>query len=267
MSMTEAAVMPRKSTPFLSRKARERLLQFVSPIGLLVIWQIMVMAGVWDARFIPMPTSIFARFYEMILSGELWYHVSVTLYRVSIGFVLGIVPAIVFGLLIAMFKPVRLFFEPLVAAIYPIPKVALMPVFLLVFGFGDSSKIAMVAFSAFFPVMINTAGGASNIDKIYIDVARNCQASLWMMFSRVVFFGALPMIMTGVRIAVATSLIVLVAAEFVASDSGIGNLIWTSWEILQVDRMFVGIVTIGLIGLITSALLREVERLILPWKP
>lgn len=264
---TDAGVIQRTSAPILSTKARERFLQFLSPIGLLAVWQIMVMSGIWDARFVPAPSSIFVRFYEMILNGQLWHHVSITLYRVSLGFTLGVVPAIVFGLLIAMFRPIRLFFEPLVAAVYPIPKVALMPVFLLAFGFGDSSKIAMVAFSAFFPVIINTASGASNIDKIYIDVARNCQASSWTMFSRVIFFGALPMIMTGVRIAVATSFIVLVAAEFVASDSGIGNLIWTSWEVLQVDRMFVGIVTIGIIGLVTSALLREVERLVLPWKP
>ena len=97
-------------------------------------------------------------------------------------------------------------------------------------------------------------------------MARNYGASNYVMFTRVVFFGALPLIFAGLRIAVAVSFIVLVAAEFVASKTGIGYLIWNSWELLQVDYMFVGIVVIGIIGLVTSALLQEIERKCIPWK-
>ena len=113
----------------------------------------------------------------------------------------------------------RIFFDPLIAALFPIPKIALMPLLLLAFGFGDASKIALVAIAVFFPVIVNTYVGAANIEKIYWDVARNYGASQTVMFRRIVFFGALPMIFAGLRIALAVSFIVLVAAEFVATKS------------------------------------------------
>ena len=167
----------------------------------------------------------------------------------------------------AMFKPVRIFIDPLIAALFPIPKIALMPLLLLAFGFGDASKIALVAIAVFFPVIVNTYVGAANIEKIYWDVAKNYGASQTVMFTRIVFFGALPMIFAGLRIALAVSFIVLVAAEFVATKSGLGYLIWNSWELLRGRRRCsVGIVTIGILGLITSALFQELERKVIPWK-
>jgi NitT/TauT family transport system permease protein len=250
----------------LSPKTRERVLYLISPIGLLVLWQLLLMAGFGDRRFIPAPTDIAVRFWALIQTGELASHTGVTLMRVLAGYVIGAVPAIVVGLLMAMFKPVRIFFDPLIATLFPIPKIALMPLLLLALGFGDASKIALVAIAVFFPVTVNTYVGAANIEKIYWDVAKNYGASQTVLFTRVVFFGALPMIFAGLRIALAVSFIVLVAAEFVATKSGIGYLIWNSWELLQVDIMFVGIVTIGILGLITSALFQEIERKVIPWK-
>jgi ABC-type nitrate/sulfonate/bicarbonate transport system permease component len=250
----------------LSTKARERLLYLISPIGLLLVWQILLELGIGDRRFIPAPSDIAVRFVRLIASGELEWHVVVTLYRVFAGFVIGSVPAVAVGLLMAMFRPVRIFVDPLIAALFPIPKIALMPLLLLAFGFGDASKIALVAIAVFFPVVVNTYTGASNIEKIYWDVARNYGASQAVLFTRIVFFGALPTIFAGLRIALAVSFIVLVASEFVASKTGIGYLIWNSWELLQVDTMFVGIVTVGILGLITSVLFQEVERKVIPWK-
>jgi len=249
-----------------SNKARERILYLISPIGLLAIWQVLLMLGFGDRRFIPTPSDIAVQFWAMTVSGELGWHVSVTLYRVAMGFVIGTVPGIAMGLFMAMFRPVRIFFDPLIAALFPIPKIALMPLLLLAFGFGDASKVALVAIAVFFPVIINTYAGASNIEKIYWDVAKNYGASQSIVFRRVVFFGALPMIFAGLRIALAVSFIVLVAAEFVATKSGIGYLIWNSWELLRVDVMFVGIVTIGILGLIVSAIFQEIERKVIPWK-
>jgi ABC-type nitrate/sulfonate/bicarbonate transport system permease component len=250
----------------LSPNTRDRLLYLISPIGLLLLWQLLLMAGFGDRRFIPAPTDIAVRFWALIQNGELALHTGVTLMRVFAGYVIGAVPAIVVGLLMAMFKPVRIFFDPLIATLFPIPKIALMPLLLLALGFGDASKIALVAIAVFFPVTVNTYVGAANIEKIYWDVAKNYGASQTVLFTRIVFFGALPMIFAGLRIALAVSFIVLVAAEFVATKSGIGYLIWNSWELLQVDIMFVGIVTIGILGLITSALFQEIERKVIPWK-
>ena len=250
----------------LSSKTQERLLYLISPIGLIALWQVLLMLGIGDRRFVPAPSDIALRYWQMIASGELAYHSAVTLYRVFAGFFLGIVPAVAAGLLMAMFRPVRIFFDPLIASLFPIPKIALMPLLLLAFGFGDASKIALVAIAVFFPVVVNTYTGAANIERIYWDVAKNYGASQMVMFTRIVFFGALPTIFAGLRIALAVSFIVLVAAEFVATKSGLGYLIWNSWELLQVDIMFVGIVTIGVLGLITSALFQEIERKVIPWK-
>src|SRR5437762_4548089 len=224
------------------------------------------MACIGDRRFIPAPSDIALRYWQMLASGELLWHVSVTLSRVLLGFLLGIVPGVAAGLLMAMFRPVRIFFDPLIATLFPIPKIALMPLLLLAFGFGDASKVALVVIAVFFPVVVNTYVGAANIEKIYWDVAKNYGASQPVIFRRIVFFGALPMIFAGLRIALAVSFIVLVASEFVATKSGIGYLIWNSWELLQVDIMFVGIVTVGFLGLIASALFQEIERKAIPWK-
>jgi len=250
----------------LSAKTRERLLYLISPIGLLVVWELLLRAGIGDRRFIPAPTDIAERFFLLVRSGELEWHVLVTLYRVFAGFLVGSVPAVAIGLLMAMFKPVRIFVDPLIAALFPIPKIALMPLLLLAFGFGDASKVALVAIAVFFPVVVNTYAGAANIEKIYWDVAKNYGASQTVLFTRIVFFGALPTIFAGLRIALAVSFVVLVAAEFVASKTGIGYLIWNSWELLQVDYMFVGIVVIGILGLITAVLFQEIERKLVPWK-
>jgi NitT/TauT family transport system permease protein len=247
-------------------KLRERLLYLASPLGLLAVWEILLALGFGDRRFVPAPSDIAVRFWELAMSGELALHTAVTLWRVFAGFVIGAVPAVAIGLLMAMFRPARIFFDPLIAALMPIPKVALMPLLLLAFGFGDASKIALVAIAVFFPVIVNTYAGAATIDRIYWDVAKNFGASTYVMFTRVVFFGALPLIFAGLRIALAVSFVVLVAAEFVASKTGIGYLIWNSWELLQVDYMFVGIVVIGILGLVTAVLFQEVERKIIPWK-
>jgi ABC-type nitrate/sulfonate/bicarbonate transport system permease component len=236
----------------MSAKLQERLLYLASPIGLLVVWEILIRLGFGDRRFIPAPSDIAVRFWQLTLNGELAMHTAATLWRVAAGFVIGAVPAVAIGLLMA--------------ALMPIPKVALMPLLLLAFGFGDASKIALVATAVFFPVIVNTYAGAANIDRIYWDVARNYGASPYILFTRVVFFGALPLIFAGLRIALAVSFVVLVAAEFVASKTGIGYLIWNSWELLQVDYMFVGIVVIGILGLITSVAFQEIERKLIPWK-
>ena len=150
----------------LSAKTRDRVLYLISPIGLLLLWQLLLMAGLGDRRFIPAPTDIAVRFWVLIQNGELAFHTGVTLLRVFVGFVIGAVPAIVVGLLMAMFKPVRIFFDPLIATLFPIPKIALMPLLLLALGFGDASKIALVAIAVFFPVTVITYVGAANIEKI-----------------------------------------------------------------------------------------------------
>lgn len=249
-----------------SSKLYNGMLYLISPICLLVLWQGLLMLGYGDRRFIPAPSDIVTRFVHFLLTGELEVHVAATLWRALAGFFIGAVPAVGVGLLMAMFRPVRIFFDPLIAMLFPIPKIALMPLMMLALGVGDASKIGLVATGVFFPVVVNTYAGAANIEKIYWDVAKNYGASPTIVFTRIVFSGALPMIFAGLRIALAVAFIVDIAAEFVAAKTGIGYLIWNSWELLQVDIMFAGIVTIGLLGLASAFLLQALERKIIPWK-
>jgi len=121
----------------LSAKTRDRLLYMVSPILFLGLWQLLLMAGLGDRRFIPAPSDIAVRFWQLVLSGELAMHTGVTLLRVFGGFFIGAIPGVACGLLMAMFRPVRFMIDPLIAALFPIPKIALMPLLLLAFGFGD----------------------------------------------------------------------------------------------------------------------------------
>jgi NitT/TauT family transport system permease protein len=249
------------------KRSRWRNLEYlISPVLLIGLWQGLLMMGFGDRRFIPAPSDIVTQFIAISVTGELEVHTLATLWRVFAGFFLGAVPAVAVGLLMAMFRPVRVFFDPLIATLFPIPKVALMPLLLLALGFGDASKIALVAIAVFFPVVVNTFAGASNIELIYWDVARNFGASQRVMFTRVVFFGALPMIFAGLRIALAVAFVVLVAAEFVASKTGLGYLIWNSWQLLEVDLMFAGIVMIGLLGLVFALLFGQIEKWVIPWK-
>ncbi len=115
-------------------------------------------------------------------------------------------------------------------------------------------------------MLISTYAGAANIEPIYLDAAKNFRAGAGMMFREVIFFGALPQIFAGLRLALGTSFLVIVAAEFVSADTGIGQLIWSSWQVLQVDRMFVGIVLIGVLGVASTAILQEIEYRLMPWR-
>jgi NitT/TauT family transport system permease protein len=250
----------------LSVEAKERIIAVVSPAAILLAWQLLSWAGVIDGRFIPSPLSIAAAGYHIVATGELWRHLEASLARLFAGFALGAVPGVVLGLLMGLSRWVRAAIDPLVSAIYPIPKIALLPLVMLFFGIGDMSKIVLVALSVVFLVLINTMAGVMQLDPVFFDVAKNYRATRWKLFMRVVIPGALPFIFVGLRLGIGVGLIVVVAAEFVAARSGIGFLIWTSWEVMRVENMFVGIIVITVLGLLSTLALKELERLALPWR-
>src|ERR1700687_2742181 len=211
------------------------LLQIASPLFLLLVWEIGAMTGRVDTRFFPSPSIIAAALVPMIQTGELWTHGSISLSRIAIGFVLGVIPGVAIGLEMGRFAPMRALSQPLIDATFPIPKIALLPLFILIFGIGEESKYAIIAVAIIYLVLINTVAGVRNIDRIYLDVARNFHASKLMMFTDVALPGALPQIITGMRLAMGVALLVIVSAEFVGARSGIGYLIWTSWQVFQVE--------------------------------
>jgi ABC-type nitrate/sulfonate/bicarbonate transport system permease component len=250
----------------MSPNAQERLLTILSPIAILCLWQVASWTSIIDARFVPSPLKILEASWVLIGTGELWQHLSASFFRISIGFILGVIPGIIVGMIMGLNRLARAALDPLVAAIYPIPKIAILPLLMILFGIGDGSKIAIVAIAVFFLVLINTLLGVREIDKIYLDVARNFKAPKLKFFRRVILPGAMPAIFAGLRLSLGVALIVLVAAEFVAASAGIGYLIWASWETLQIENMFVGIIVITVLGVLSTFLLKELERYLIPWK-
>ena len=245
---------------------QERALAILSPLAVLGLWQIASGMGLIDERYVPSPVAIARAGWALSISGELGRDVFDSLYRLAIGFVVGAVPGILIGIVMGLSRLVRAALDPIVAALYPIPKVAILPLLMLVFGLGDASKIAVVAMSVLFLTIINTTVGVMQLDRIYFDVAQNFNTPWYKLFVRVILPGALPTIFAGLRISLGVSLVVLVGAEFVASRAGIGYLIWSSWETLMVENMFVGIIVITVLGVLSTFLLHECERLLIPWR-
>jgi ABC-type nitrate/sulfonate/bicarbonate transport system permease component len=252
--------------------AVERTLSVLSPVILLGLWEAAAQLRLIDTRFFPAPSSIFGVLWDMLRpsqqypTGELWFHLLISLERIAIGFVIGAVPGVIIGLAMGLFGPVRAIIQPLIDATFPIPKVALLPLFIMIFGIGEESKYAIIATAVIYLVLINTVAGVRNIDRIYLDVGKNFHASRLMMFTDVAFPGALPLIMAGVKLGMGVALLVIVTAEFVGAKSGIGYLIWTSWQVFQVEKMYVGLVVIALVGFATAILLNWLERAVVPWK-
>ena len=250
----------------LSVTNRERIISIASPLALLLLWEAAVRAGLVDARFFPAPSRILRTLVSLVESGELWTNTWASLQRLFWGSLIGIIPALLLGIVMGLNRPARAIVEPLVAATYPVPKSAIFPLILLIFGLGEASKIAMVAIGVFYPVLINAAAGVREINGIYLDVGRNFRASQWQMFVTIALPGALPLVMTGIKLGVGMGLILIAVAEMIGAQSGLGYMIWNAWEILSVETMYVGLLTIALLGFLFTFALNELERWIIPWK-
>lgn len=244
----------------------ERLLSIFSPLLLLIIWELLVKSELLDARFFPAPTSIIGTFGQLIVSGELPDHLVASIARIIVGFVMGAVPALILGVVMGLSPWIRAAINPMVAATFPIPKIAILPLIMLVFGLGEMSKYVVVAIAGFFLILVNTMAGVMNIDKIYLDVGKNFGASRKDMYLTIALPGSLPMIFAGIRLAWGISLLVIVAAEFVGAKAGLGYLIWQSWQTFSVEAMYVGLIVISFVGYVSSLILDELERVLIPWK-
>ena len=251
----------------MTPKTLDRLLNLASPVLLLLLWEICARLGWIDTRFFPAPSAIFSKLFVLTQSGELWRNLSASLLRLGWGILLGGVPALLLGIAMGMSRPIRAIIDPLIAATYPVPKSAILPLILLIFGLGEASKIVMVALGMFYPVVINTLAGVLQIETIYLDVGRNFGAGRWQVFRTIALPGAMPSIMAGVKLGVGLALILIAIAEMIGADSGLGFMIWNAWQVLTVETMYVGLLVIALLGFVFMLGLNELERWILPWKP
>ncbi|MFL6799284.1 MAG: ABC transporter permease [Xanthobacteraceae bacterium] len=250
----------------MSPRTRDRLLSVISPLALLTLWELCARFGLIDTRFFPAPSSVVATMVEMLRTGELITHTSISMQRLAYGVVLGGVPALVLGIAMGLNRPIRAVLDPLIAATYPVPKSAILPLALLIFGLGEASKIFMVAIGVFFPVVINATTGVLEINKIYLDVGKSFKANRWNTFWTIALPGALPVIMTGFKLGIGIGLVLIAVAEMVGAKSGLGYLIWSAWSTFAVEQMYVGLFVIALIGFLLTLLLNELERIIIPWK-
>ncbi|NPV72175.1 MAG: ABC transporter permease [Firmicutes bacterium] len=243
-----------------------RALYFASPALILVVWEILARAGAVDVRLFSAPSLILKALVPVVASGELWVNTLVSLQRVLLGFFVGSGAGVVLGLAMGLAPPVRAALGPMVAATFPIPKLAIMPLILLVFGLGETSKVVTVAVGVFYLVLINSMAGVMNIDKIYLDVARSFGASRKDFYLTVALPGALPMIFAGLKLGMGTALLLIVAAELSAARAGVGYMIWRAYDMFDIERMFAGLITMSFMGYILSNLLDVVERVVIPWK-
>jgi NitT/TauT family transport system permease protein len=258
-----AAVAPR---PAGRTSIVERLVSVASPLVLLLVWELLVRSRVLDVRFFPAPSQVLRALWDLAASGVLLQDVGVSLTRIGAGFLIGALSGLVIGLLMGVSRLVRAAGKPLFGVLYPIPKIAILPLVMLVFGIGETSKYVIVAIGVFFLVLLNTMAGVVNIDKIYLDVGRNYGAGRLDVLRRIALPGALPFIFTGLRLGWGTGLLLIVAAEFISAKSGLGYLIWNSWQTFSVEEMYAGLLTVSGLGLISFAILDVLERWLLPWK-
>ncbi len=263
----EATLPVRSGNGRLRRSSlMERLVSWLSPFVVLLVWELLVRTRVLDSRFFPAPSGVSRTLFALITSGVLLNDIGISLIRIGAGFAIGATTGMVLGLLMGLSRLVRAAIKPLVGVIYPIPKIAILPLVMLIFGLGELSKYAIVAIGVFFIVMLNTMAGVMTIDKIYLDVGRNFGARRDDVLRTIAIPGALPLIFTGLRLAWGTALLLIVAAEFVSSRSGIGYRIWNAWQTFAVEEMYSGLLTISALGLFSFAILDVIERHLIPWK-
>lgn len=245
---------------------RERLISVLSPVGLLVLWELTVMAGLVPETWFPRPTNIAVVFSTLIQDGILVEHTVVTLRRLLGAFLLAAIPGITLGLVIGLSDTARAVVDPLVSILYPMPKIAMLPLIIIIVGFGDPSIILTASITAFFIVLLNTAAGVLTIDEVLLEAAENFHATGVQKFYKVVLPGAMPLIFTGLRLGLGLALIVTIAAEFIASETGLGFFIFNSWQILRVEYMFSGFFVIAVIGYLSTVGLEHLGDRLMPWQ-
>ncbi|MFI5541064.1 ABC transporter permease [Nocardia sp. NPDC051900] len=232
----------------------------------LLLWQLAPTLGLVDEVFLP-PFSVVAQaFADLVASGEMWTHISASLNRSLAGYSLALVAGIPVGIAIAWYKPVADFLNPILELFRNTAALALLPVFLLILGIGETSKVAIVVYASFFPILLNTITGVRTVDPLLVKSAASLGFSPLRLFQKVILPAALPSIFTGLRMAAASSILVLLAAEMFGARAGLGYLITAAQQNFAIPNMYAGILAISLLGLAFNGLLVALERRLSRWR-
>ncbi|WP_319943546.1 ABC transporter permease [Nocardia aurantia] len=230
------------------------------------IWEASPRLGLVDEVFLPPLSTVLGAFVDLVRSGEMAEHVEASLARSVVGFALAVVVAVPVGVAIAWYKPIAEFLNPLLELFRNTAALALLPVFVLILGIGETSKIALVVYAAFFPILLNTINGVRTVDPLLVKSAVSLGFSPLRLFAKVILPASVPSIFTGVRMAAAASILVLIAAEMVGARAGLGYLITAAQQNFQIPQMYAGILAISLVGLLFNAVLVGIERRLSRWR-
>jgi len=261
---TETPARPRRSQ--LRWFAGAVAQRSVAIAALALIWEVLPRLGVVDATFLPPLSEVLVAWWQLAASGELLQHTEASLIRSLSGFGLAIVAAIPLGLVIGWYKPVATLLNPLLELFRNTAALALLPVFVLILGLGETSKIAIIFYACTWPILLNTISGVRTVDPLLIKSARSLGLGPVRLFQKVVLPAAVPTIFTGIRLAGAFSILILIAAEMVGAKAGLGYLINYAQYNFAVPDMYAGIITISVIGLVVNQLLLAVERRFSTWR-
>jgi ABC-type nitrate/sulfonate/bicarbonate transport system permease component len=241
--------------------------RMISPILLIVLWEIISRMRWVDPFFLPPPTAILRTWLHLALSGELFRHMGISLYRALGGYFLAAVLGLGFGIVICRFRKAEFFLDPVFELIRPISTLGLVPLMIIWFGIGNGSKIIIVFKACFFPILLNTVSGIKGVNTKLIQAARSLGASEFQLWSKVILPAALPVIFTGMRISTAISMMAIVGVEMLAADSGLGFMIIDAQHVFDTARMFVGILTLSILGFCMDVVARAVQKRFIGWHP
>lgn len=241
---------------------------YTTPAAILVIWEILAETGVLGATYAPAPTAIARTAADLWRQGVLGPDLEISLlHRAAVGLALGLSLGIVAGVLGGLLRSGEYLFNGIVQIFNTIPILAVLPVMIVWFGIEEPPKILIIAFGAFVPMYLNLFAAIRGVDQRLIEMARTTGAGRWRLVTRVLFPGALPGFLTGLRFSLAYSILGLVAAETLNANSGIGFLITNGQTYLQTNQVFVGLVIYSILGLLADQLVRALERVLLRWRP
>ena len=249
-----------------SRLRWQKALRLASPFLLLLLWEAMSRFGLLDRRFFPPPSEVIWSARSMVQDGSLAAAVLSSLRRLAIGYVSGALLGVVVGLWLGLSSWSRALFEPWLIVTYPVPKLAVYPLLVLIVGLGEAPIVLLLAIAIFYVVAINLIAGVLSIRPVILDVGRDCGASFLQLVRTVALPASMPHIFTGLELAMGIAYIVLIAAEFVGAKSGLGSVIWSSWQLFDVAPMYVAIVTISVLGYVSVLLLRLLAGVMMPWR-
>jgi sulfonate transport system permease protein len=255
----------KRNNSILDGKTATVLISLILPIVIILFWYFGSLNGSFNQSIIPTPQRVGESFQKMIDNGSLWQHILVSFGRVLRGFAIGAAAGIVLGLFIGLYFRLNQLFAALIGVLRPIPPIAMIPLFIMWLGIGEESKIALVTVGAFWPVLLNTIAGVQSTDPKLIEVAQVFGKNKFIILKDIIIPSTIPSLFTGLRLSISTAWSCVVAAEMIAAEKGVGYLIMYARQMSKPAELFVGIISIGVIGLAIDILFQLIQKKAVYW--